>query len=163
MRPFYEKNLNPVGPDDYIPPYVLYRKRIQNGSIKTNTHGKKLKQLEAVLIVDPNPHNYQNARFGEPIRVIGVKRVLDSTYKPKGFMSYGNFSIKVDGRDDPNWITVWRDGFVCVPDNYYICTSAHASGLIPLDTYIEMFKHIRTADDVVDLKKFINKAFDTVC
>ena len=133
--------------------YVLNSKPIQKGSITECINGYSLDEnnnfvtrpvhnLEAVLVVNPHPLAGRNFQFenGEPIRVIGVRET-----------------------DSFERLSVWREGFVDHPEYHSLCTSAHASGLIPLEAYQRMMENIKTADDVVELKKMINKYFDVVC
>jgi len=135
--------------------YVLKSKPIERGSIAVCTNGcgladnkgnlatRPVGPLETVLVVNPHPqagNDFQFRKINEPVRVIGVREV-NST--------------------EP--LSVYRDGFVNHPDYFAIYTSPHASGLIPVEAYLQMMENIRTADDVVGLKVMINKYYGVVC
>jgi len=130
--------------------YILKRKQVSRGTIRECTNGirnpgetRPTHELEAVLVLDARPFScrdrYANDKVGEPVRVIGLREI-----------------------DSSEPLFVWRIGFVLHPKHYYICTSAMASGLIPIESYLKIMKNLKTGDDVVELKNCINK-FYGVC
>ena len=129
--------------------YILNSKIIQKGSITECVNGcepnetRLIGNLELVLVIDPHPFagvGYSSGRMGDPIRVIGLREV-----------------------DSSEELSVWREGFAKHPEYGVLCTSAHASGLIPLETYKTMMENIKTGDDLVGLKNMINKYFGVSC
>ena len=125
--------------------YILREKAISKGSVtecidERSLEVRRVGDLVAVITVNAHPLAGYDVPRGVPVYVIGARE-----------------------SDSKGRITVWREGFVEHPKYSHLCTSAHASKYLPLEGLTRMFELICSADDILDLKNFINRFYGTVC